>query len=182
VRVFSASQLPSSSCPFPYEHHLFVAARCVPDVISRLVLYHSSSGSPKRVWPGVVVNRRRNPKCAKTNLRHPESHGPRFLASSGLTSRLRCGMAQQPRHGRDHGQACPVQSSFDGLLHPRRLAAQGYARGERIPRERLHQHPGCQMSFWTGRASQPACQRCPIAIRHGPPCRRADCHRLDLEG
>lgn len=108
MRVFSASQLPSSSYPFPYEHHLFVAARCVPDVISRLVLYHNSSRSPKRVWPGVVVDRRRDPKCAKANLRYPGSHGPRFRASSGLTSRLRCGMSQQPGHRRNHGQACPV--------------------------------------------------------------------------
>ncbi|MCJ7751711.1 MAG: hypothetical protein MUQ65_11565, partial [Armatimonadetes bacterium] len=47
----------------------------------------------------------------------------------------------------------PDQSSFDGLLHPQCLSAQGYARGERIPRERLHEHPGSQMSFWTARDS-----------------------------
>lgn len=59
--------------------------------------------------------------------------------------------AQQPRDGGDHRQARPIQSSFYGLLHYLCLSAQGYARGERIPREGLHEQPGRQMSFWTAR-------------------------------
>jgi hypothetical protein len=54
-------------------------------------------------------------------------------------------------YGPNHGQASPVQSSFDGLLHPRCLSAQGYAQGERIPRERRHEHPRSQMGSWTAR-------------------------------
>lgn len=33
-------------------------------------------------------------------------------------------LAQQPGHSRDDRQARPIQSSFDGILHPRCLSAQ----------------------------------------------------------
>jgi len=87
----------------------------------------------------------------------PDSGCPLGLESlRGVRSRIGVRFArviptEQPGHGRDDRQAHPIQSSFDGLLHPRCLSAQGYARGERIPRERPCEHPGCQMSFWTGR-------------------------------
>ena len=49
---------------------------------------------------------------------------------------------EQPGHGGDHSQARPVRSSSDGVHHPQCLVAQGYTRRERIPRERLREHPG----------------------------------------
>jgi len=97
----------------------------------------------------------------------PDSGCPLGLESlRGVRSRIGVRFArviptEQPGHGRDDRQAHPIQSSFDGLLHPRCLSAQGYARGERIPRERPCEHPGCQMSFWTapGTISQIVCGR-----------------------
>jgi hypothetical protein len=45
---------------------------------------------------------------------------------------------QQPGHSRDDRQARPIQSSFDGILHPRCLSAQGrYEAGEHHERGRI---------------------------------------------
>jgi len=42
-------------------------------------------------------------------------------------------LTQQPRHGHNHRQACPVHASFDGILDPRCLLAQEDQRPPRIP-------------------------------------------------
>jgi len=88
------------------------------------------------------VNRIR-PETFSLRIRFP-GHRYSFSSVSGRHSnRATVAINRQPN---------PIQFSLDGLLYPLWLSAQGYARRERIPRERLHEHHGSQTSFWTARA------------------------------
>ena len=92
-------------------------------------------------------SRRRPPPTSAT----PSAGGqwPEFVANASR-------MAQQPRRGGDHGQARPVKSSFDGLLHPRCLSAQAHVRGEIIPRLTPDERPERQGSAWSERVEPAA--------------------------
>ena len=85
-----------------------------------------------RAQPPGLASSRRPPACeGPCGARRTKVFGP--VLSSNSSARP--------------AQSSPRLTAFSILS----ACAQGYVRGERIPREGLHEHPERQMSFWTAR-------------------------------